>query len=231
MKEILKVIVGSRSHGLNDAGSDTDCKGVFVHSTEFMLTISPDRVGATNTHNTKNDADDVMFELNKFCMAAAKCNPTMLEILKSPIQRSTVEGTELVRLFPQFLNKQYIYDAFRGYSHQQRLELRRGTLTNPRRRSKHKTAALRILYNGIELLNTGSFTLRIVDTSIGEICKQAKSGNLEDEAFFTHCDDLESRLGDAYNNSKLPTTANYSEINKFLLRVRKENWTHNETAV
>jgi predicted nucleotidyltransferase len=42
----------------------------------------------------------MLFELTKFCMAAAKCNPTMLEILKSPIQRSTAEGTELVRLFP-----------------------------------------------------------------------------------------------------------------------------------
>jgi predicted nucleotidyltransferase len=40
MKEILKVIVGSHSHGLNDAGSDTDCKGVFMFTLlSFMLTI------------------------------------------------------------------------------------------------------------------------------------------------------------------------------------------------
>jgi hypothetical protein len=94
-----------------------------------------------------------------------------------------------------FLNKQYIYDAFRGYSHQQRLELRRGTLTNPRRRSKYKTAALRILYNGIELLNTG----RLYHSNRGHINwrdlqTELRSGNLEDEEFFTHCDDLESRI-------------------------------------
>jgi predicted nucleotidyltransferase len=232
MKEILKVIVGSHSHGLNDETSDTDYRSVFIHPTEFLLTIGAGRVGLTNESNTKNEKDDVSFELTKFCSNAAKCNPTMLEILKSPIVKgSTAYGEELVKLFPHFLAKKHIYNAFKGYSFQQRKELQRGALSLGKRRSKYKTAALRILYNGIELLRTGDFTIRIVDTELAEICKRARRGELPDEEFFTICDDLELQLGEAYTLSQLADYANYAEINKFILRVRKENWTENENTV
>jgi predicted nucleotidyltransferase len=147
MTPILKVIVGSKLHRLDNEHSDTDTKGIYA--TNLRELVSPFHGKDKAKQET---ADDTFYELRHFCNLATKGNPTVLEVLWSDMPLfQTPMGKELVMNRQKFLDSKNIRAAHMGYAKSQRKKVIRHGLSDERTR-KHLVAHLRVLIQGATLL-------------------------------------------------------------------------------
>ena len=223
---ILKVLVGSRSHGLHDADSDYDYRGVFVHPTSEIL-----KLGAKYKSNSwfEGKEDQTMYEIGHFLYLATKCNPSILEVLKAPRQpiaytkdeicKLDIWTTKLINLFPYVWNPHDTFEAFRGYAHNQRKKM---FDKKDGRHAKFAVAYLRTLINLCDLLRTGTFSLEINDESIKEDLLKIKSGDFD---FGTVVNLAESLIEEAQIlRNQCNHEPDIDKVNQFLLDIRKEFW-------
>jgi predicted nucleotidyltransferase len=167
---ILKVLVGSHAHGLAGDASDRDYRRVFVMPTVnlFRLAYKP-----PGPRWAKEGGDETAWEVGLFLSLAVQCHPLVLETFVAPPVTVDRWGTELRELFPAVWHPQRAYDAFVSYGLNQRtkfLERKDG------RPAKYAATYIRILYHLCELLETGTFTLRIADTPISATIAKLKDG-------------------------------------------------------
>lgn len=219
MTSILKVIVGSQAHGLATPESDFDYRGVFMLPTSEILSLGGSK---QTTSWVEGKDDDTSWELSHFLHLATKSNPTILETFLAPVveEETTPLGYELRKLFPKVWNSTDVLNAFRGYSINQRkkmLEDKDG------RGPKYAAAYLRTLYQGIELLRTGTFTIRIADTEIGTMLRAWRQGDYSMGEVIDACRVYEQMLQEAYNENPDKTT-DFEAVNTFILEARKNNW-------
>lgn len=215
---ILKVLVGSRAHGLHNDASDYDFRGVFVTPTHKILSLDP---GTKNTQWIEGDVDNTSWEIGHFLRLAVRCNPTILETFLAPVENSTPIGDELRSLFPYTWNSHGVRDAFVGYGLNQRkkfLEAKDG------RPEKFAVAYARTLIQAYELLTTGTFTIRISETEHGPMLIKWKHGNFTYGEVIQFCKEWEERVREAYIYSP-PKETNMQVINSFLLKVRHQYFT------
>lgn len=215
--KILKVLVGSRAHGLSNPKSDYDYRGVFVTPTSEML-----KVGANlrKTNWVEGNDDDTSWEIGHFLNLSTKSNPTILETYKAPIVHTSPLGNELRDLFPHVWSSQYVRDAFIGYG----LNQRKKFLENKDDRAeKYAVAYLRVLYQAHELLNTGDFAVSFEGTSVFGGLKRWKANDLTAGEVIDVTREWQRKVEVAFdkNPDKKP---DMDKINEFLLKVRKENW-------
>lgn len=168
---ILKVLIGSQAHGLAAPGADADYRSVFVVPTADLF-----RVGFKPSHTrmTKETADETSWEVGLFLNLAVECYPLVLETLLAPVIASSSWGDELRGLFPALWEPRQAYDAFVSYAHNQRKKFLDRKDDRP---EKYAAAYIRVLYNLCELLDTGRFTVRIVDTPVGADVARFKAGD------------------------------------------------------
>ena len=176
--EILRVVVGSVAHGLNDENSDIDYKSVFVSPTSELL-----KLGGENYHGVSNiegKIDDTSFEIGHFLNLAVKSNPSILEVFKAPIVckhlngagswhegELPIAGQKLRALFSSAWSSVDVYNAFLGYSHDQRKKFFDDREEFAKRRYKYAVAHLRVLLSGIELLTCNDFHVQVQDYYLG----------------------------------------------------------------
>lgn len=221
--EILKVIVGSRAHGLATPSSDTDYKSVFKYTTNDLIKLD-------SPHNFTSE-EGTSFEIKHFLNLAVKSNPTILEMFKSPIVEATDEGYELVALFPHIWSSKGVYDAFRGYSHNQKKKMLDNSLPKVRNH-KFAVAHLRVLISGIELLQTDNFIPQVKDdysflsiplpvgyTSWKTFLMDVKEGRKTLADVIAMTEILEDRMAEAFdaNPDKQP---DFNKLDKYLIRLR-----------
>lgn len=214
---ILKVVVGSQAHGLAGPDSDFDYRGVFIVPTRDILGINTGKI--KNTHWIEGREDDTAWEVGHFLHMATKCNPTILETFLSPVEEMTDDGKMIRDLFPYVWSSDYVRDAFIGYGLNQRkkfLEKKDG------RPDKYATAYLRTLFNAYELLTTGTFTIRVADTEVGETLKRFKAGNYNVGEVIDVCMDWEERVREAAK--RCDKKADLGQVNAVLLKLRYKHW-------
>lgn len=168
---ILKVLIGSQAHGLAGTGSDADYRSVFVVPTEELFRVGFKPHGP---RMTKGSGDETAWEVGVFLSLAIDCYPLALETLVAPTVSADEWGHALRELFPSLWSPHQAYEAFLSYAHNQRkkfLEKKDG------RPAKYAAAYLRVLYNLCELLERGSFTVRILDTPVGPDVARLKTGD------------------------------------------------------
>lgn len=215
---ILEGITGSKAYGLNTAESDEDIDGVYVAPTSEVL-----RLFGVKDMVDHTDPDWTYHEIGKFLKLAMKCNPTILELLF--LEGYTIQskfGRMLVDNRHHFLSST-VYHSYGGYaiSQARKLSARGGTFGNGRnkRYSKHARHCFRLLYQGKELLETGSLTVRVsMDMrkklfEISELPVDELVSLFESE--FKKFDEI---------RSVLPDKPNAEAINKMLLKIRKGGW-------
>lgn len=219
---ILRVLVGSQAHGLATPESDFDYRGVFVVPTAKILSLE----GAKETTSwIEGKEDDTSWEIGHFLNMAVHCNPTILETFLAPTAKDFVVphdyltlGDELRNLFPHIWNSIGVKNAFIGYGMNQRKKFLEDKDLRP---NKYAAAYLRSLYNGYELLTTGTFTIRIADTEIGETVRAYKNGQFGGKGdVINECIKWEQKVIEAYNENPNKKT-DYEVVNAFLLKVRK----------
>lgn len=153
MRVILKTVVGSRLHQLHNENSDYDYRGIFVHDLADLL--SPFKK-LKNTSWIEGDEDNTSYELRDFCKFATMGNNTILEILWSNLEvMNTHWGKKLQNNRQRFLHSERIYQAHKGYAESQYRKM--NLFTPDKRTPKFAVAYLRVLQQGIQLLQTGDF--------------------------------------------------------------------------
>jgi predicted nucleotidyltransferase len=228
MNKIMTVLVGSKAHGLDNPYSDEDKRFVFVEPTSEVLKL---RDVKEEIRYLDGNIDDVGHEVKRFLQLAMSCNPSILECFLAPTLEVTEEGEKLRALFPYVWNSKGVKNAFLGYAMSQRKKmLHEGDTTNgsqggmfKHRQDKNAAAYLRTLYNGWELLTTGTFSVRIVDTPIGKTVWNYKNGFFSYQEVMDTCLEWEDKLKGAYESNP-DKQSNIEKVNEFLLDLRKNNW-------
>jgi hypothetical protein len=216
-KIILKVLTGSRAHGLNDSDSDYDYRAVYVLPTSKILSLGYNYKG---THWIEGEKEDnTAYEVGHFLNLAIHCNPTILEIFKAPVIKATKEGEELRKLFPYVWNPQQAFDAFVGYGKNQRKKF---LDKKDNRHDKYAVAYVRVLHQLNELLATGDFSVEITLPALKEQLLKFRKGKYLPGEIIDITENLirmaEKRLPYCRNKPDL------RKVNKFLLKVRRRYW-------
>ena len=238
MTTILKVIVGSRAHGVADSDSDVDYRGVFVLPTREILALGarpkqtawvegvPIPEGAEDTARGK--VDDTAWEIGHFLNLAVHCNPTILEVFAAPIDLegfATEDGERLRALFPLVWNPRAVRDAFMGYG----LNQRKKFLDNKDGRSaKYAQAYLRTLYQGNVLLREGWLPVDMRPTPIYDTLRRWRERRPDGRPAFAVgavidlCEEYRCLVEEAW--PVCPQKPDLGRVNDFLLDVRRRYW-------
>jgi uncharacterized protein len=220
---ILKVLVGSQAHGLAGNESDADYRGVFVMPTAEMFRLGfrypgirwlesiPDEGSSSGT-----EKDETLWEIGQFLALAVQCHPLILETLQAPVVSSDRWGEELRGLWPFIWEPHRAYEAFTGYAANQRKKMLEKKDARP---AKYAAAYIRVLYNLSELLETGGFTVRIVDTPVGKTIADLKDGRYRPGEIIDlgeqWLEEAERRLAVCRH------TPDHARVDDYLMRIRK----------
>lgn len=167
MKLILESIVGSTAYGLATPESDVDKLGVYVQPTKDFhgLKLWTEKDFSV----VQSDPDITRHEVGKFCRLALKCNPTVTELLWTPMDLVTTmefEGSWLRMARHDFLSAQSVRDSYMGYAKAQLVRLEeRGDFGSDlkKRTKKHARHLLRLMHQGYELYRGEELPIRLSD--------------------------------------------------------------------
>ena len=215
-RTLLKVLVGSRAHGLHNEDSDYDYRGVFLVPTAKLLSLYPD---TKNVQWIEGDIDNTSWELGHFLHMATKCNPTILECFAAPVHEATKEGMALRDLFPHVWNSTGVMNAFIGYGLNQRKKFLDSKDGRP---AKFAVAYARSLYMAEQLLLTGELIIDMTSTKLFSTLVRWKGGVYTMGEVIDVCADLEAKVKLAHSQNPDKQT-NLEAVNDYLYRVRKFN--------
>lgn len=213
---LLKVLVGSRANGLADENSDYDYRSVYVLPTSKILSLGYKYKG---NDWIEGNEDNTAYEIGHFLELAMKCNPSILEILKSPVQYANEDGVKLLKLFPYLWNPKDAFNAFIGYGLKQRKNL---LDKEDDKQTKYGVTYLRTLYNLTNLLLHKDFSSEIKDEGFKKALKGIKQG------FSTYGEiiDAAKQLTAIAKICliKCEHEPNLDKVNEFLVEIRRKYW-------
>ena len=211
---ILAVVVGSRAYGLDGADSDHDRRGVFAAPTRSFW-----RLEKPPTHLDGPLPEQFSWEIERFCALAAQANPTVLEVLWSPlIERITSDGEDLLGVRAAFLSRR-VARTYGAYAEDQlaRVEARRQRTGE----TNHKQAMhmLRLLMAGAHVLRTGEVLVDVRPHR--ERLLAVKHGEVPWPGVTAWATALQHDLAAAGAETRLPELPDLAKIDQLLCRVRE----------
>ncbi|QDT17675.1 nucleotidyltransferase domain-containing protein [Alienimonas californiensis] len=213
-RQILRVVIGSRAYGLDDEGSDTDRRGVFLPpaAAHWSLEGVPDVL-------RDDDQEEMAWELARFLRLALKGNPTVLEVLFTPlVEYATPLGRELLGLRTAFLSKR-LHGTCGGYADQQFAKLQRRADAHRPLNWKHAAHCLRLLATGAKALAGDGFPV-----SVGphrDVLLSVRRGEKSLEEVDDLAAEWRSGLDRALRNSPLPDEPDAAAVDAFLIHARR----------
>lgn len=175
MKQLAKVLVGSRLHGLHTDTSDYDFRGIHIHSLQDKL--SPFKT-LKNTNWIEGDEDNTSYELADFCKGAVHGNATYLEVFFSDqITETSAIHREMQENWKKFIDTEKFVAASRGYAHNQwnkfyNFEDVGGN--GQHRTAKFAVAFLRVMWQCEQFLLTGEFKCNLEECDLYPLMKKIK---------------------------------------------------------
>ena len=236
---ILRTTVGSVVHGLSNPGTDDrDEMGVCIEPPEYLLGFQRFehfvyRTQPEGAPSGPGDLDLTVYGLRKYCQLALKGSPTVLLPLfvddEHLIERTEL-GAELQALAPAFVSRG-AGRAFLGYLDAQRKGLtgeRHATRTRELSSehgydTKYAMHALRIGYQGIELLTTGRITLPMVDPERAAL-REVRAGRVPLDGVLEHLDRVTERLAAACEAPDLPLHSDVAAVDRFVVSAYRRAW-------
>ena len=220
MTEILKVLVGSRAHGLADENSDYDYRAVFTTPTRELLSVGNK---PANTSWIEGNEDNTAWELKHFLSMALQNNPTILEVFVAPIEVKTYFGVLLRNLLPHVINPKLLLNSHLGYAKNQKNKLLHGDwdLNKDRKARKYTSAWLRVTYQALHYLRHGEYIIDFKGTEVYQnLLDIRKAKDYTQGEAVNLCNYYEGLLLDFrdYVNDK---KADLELINDFLVGVRR----------
>ena len=110
---VFEAISGSKAYGLDTVKSDTDIRGVFVLPKNRFY-------GLDYTEQVNNATNDIVYyELKRFMELLSKNNPTILEMLNTPVDCVLQKHAIMDLLKPEFFLSKLCEKTFANYAYTQ----------------------------------------------------------------------------------------------------------------
>ncbi|MBW3624200.1 MAG: nucleotidyltransferase domain-containing protein [Armatimonadetes bacterium] len=212
---IYRCVVGSRAYGLEEEGSDTDRRGIYLPPAdlEWSLFGVPGQL-------EREETQEVYWEMQKFLTLALKANPTVLECLNSPlVEHADPLAEELLSLRSIFLS-QLIYSTYNGYIMSQFKKLEGDLRNRGEIRWKHAMHLIRLLLTGITAMREAYVPVRVEDP-YRERLRAIRRGETPWEEVNAWRLELHRAFDRALEDSPLPERPDYGAANDFLIRARR----------
>jgi hypothetical protein len=225
--EILRTVVGSGVHGIAIAGTDDhDEMGVYVEPPQHVIGVyrpATHYVWRTQPEGARSgpgDTDLVMYSLRRYLQLATVGNPTALLPLYAPASAVLVcrpLGEQLRALAPAVLSQQAVH-RFLGYLNGQRDRLlglgRRSRVPNrPELVArygydvKYASHALRLAYQGLEIVRDGRLTLPMPDRERERVLR-VKRGEVRDvSVVLAEIDQVRAAVQEHLDSGRTPLPA------------------------
>ncbi|OLR91267.1 nucleotidyltransferase [Actinokineospora bangkokensis] len=241
--EILRTVVGSGVHGIAIPGTDDhDEMGVFVEPAPTALGVDKPlehyvfRTQPEGARSGPGDTDLILYSLRKYLRLAVRGNPTALLPLFAPAESvitTTPLGDELRALGPRLLSREAVH-RFLGYMNAQRERLlgtsKRDVPHRPELVAAHgydvkyASHALRLAYQGRELVTTGTLTLPMPHPERTRVLA-VKRGDVPDKsevlAEITH---VQQEVEAALPTSPLPPAPDLDAISTWSASAHLRHW-------
>jgi predicted nucleotidyltransferase len=236
---ILRTTVGSVVHGLSNPGTDDrDEMGVCVEPPEYLLGFHRFehfvyRTQPEGMPSGPGDLDLTVYGLRKYCRLALKGSPTTLLPLfvdGEDVIARTPAGEALQALAPAFVARS-TGRAFLGYLDAQRQGLmgeRHATRTRELSGdhgydTKYAMHALRIGYQGIELLKTGRITLPMGEPERSTL-RAVRAGAVPLDEVLAHLARVDAALVAACDTPGLPDKPDVGAVDRFVVATYRAAW-------
>jgi predicted nucleotidyltransferase len=211
---IFRCVVGSRAYGLDEPGSDTDRRGVYLPPAglHWSLYRVPEQLESDGT-------EEAYWELQKFLTLALKANPNILECLYSPlVEHATPLAEELLEMRAGFLSK-LVYQTYNGYVLSQFRKLQQDIRARGEIKWKHAMHLIRLLLAGIRTLRVGDVPVHVGEHR--ERLLSIRRGEMSWDEVNDWRLDLHREFDTAFETTKLPERPDYDAANAFLVRARR----------
>jgi uncharacterized protein len=211
---IYSCVVGSRAYGLAGPGSDIDRRAVFVAPTPAFW-----RFDKPPTHREGPRPEEFAWELERCLALAMRANPTVLEVLWSPlVERVTDTGRELLDVRPALLSRR-VGETYGSYASDQleRLQAKRRRTGDVR--WKQAMHMLRLLVAGAHVLRTGEV---LVDVSTRrDDLLAVRRGDVPWDEVAARAEACRADLAAALAATALPAEPDRVRVEEFLMSVRR----------
>jgi len=241
-RTILRCLVGSTVHGLALEGTDDrDEMGIMVEPPEAVTGLDwfehyVTRTKPEGVRSGPGDLDLCIYGLRKWMRLAVKGNPTIILPLFVPAMHCLVinkYGHEL-RHFRKHIISKRAGACFKGYLLQQKLRLLglRGQKRVKRPEleekygydTKYAMHALRLGYQGVELMTCGNLSLPMREDERG-VLMQVRRGEVSKDKAVQMIEAMDQSLSDAMAKSHLPEAPDMGAVNGWLHRLYMDHWT------
>ena len=243
---ILRTEVGSGAHGIAIEGTDDrDEMGICIEPAGYVIGLKEGEGGVAfgqyaartqpeHQRSGPGDLDVVVYSLRKWMKLALGGNPSVLIPLFVPTE-SVVSireyGLHLREQADRIISRRAGYQ-FLGYLNNQResmIGLRKPKVNRPELIAqygfdvKYASHAVRLGYQGIELMETGRLTLPM---PLGErqFVREIKRGRYAKDDVLAGINELGGRLEQAIENTGLPEEPDWDWANQFLIDAYQSAW-------
>jgi predicted nucleotidyltransferase len=212
---ILSVVVGSRAYGLDGPDSDHDRRGVFVAPTPLFWHLDK-----PPTHLDGPLPEQFSWEIERFCTLALQANPTVLEVLWSPlVEKITPIGSALVAVRSAFLSSR-VFQTYGAYASDQLKKVSARRERTGETNYKQAMHMIRLLMAGVHVLRTGSV---LVDVGASrDRLLAVRQGTASWKSITDWAGSLQSSLAAAATETRLPSSPDRAKIDQLLVGVREE---------
>ena len=213
---IYACVVGSRAYGLAGPDSDTDRRGVFLAPADSFW-----RLGPVPTHRDGPRDEEMYWELARCLSLGLSANPTVLEVLWSPlVSHVTDVGRGLLSLRSSLLSRR-VAETYGRYAADQFAKLSAARSRTGDVRWKQAMHMLRLLMAGAHVLRTGAV---LVDVSAHrDELLAVRRGDVPWAQLAARADDLRADLSRALAGTALPTAPDRDRVEEFLVDVRRSS--------
>lgn len=229
---IMRVLVGSHAHGMARPDSDYDYREVFVIPTSTILSLGRNKLSYAWQTQNKHTDDEGGYEISEWLNLCLKGAPNAVEMCYAPFNpswaliasdnmpddRHRFFGTHAQDIGRKCLTFEATRRGILGYATNSWRKI-------PERPEKWKAGMLRTLYQGYDLLLTGSMSLVVPETGWGATVRKAAANQLTDGEVIDIANSLIHTIeAMTVQHSALPHSAPLGEINSWLLDLRRTWW-------
>ncbi|MFG1604582.1 DNA polymerase beta superfamily protein [Actinoplanes sp. NPDC049265] len=208
---ILSVVVGSRAYGLHGPASDHDRRGVFAAPTRLFW-----RLDKPPTHLDGPRDEEFSWEVERFCALAEQANPTVLEVLWSPlVETVTEDGRALLDARRAFLSRR-VAETYGNYARDQLARVRARRERTGETNLKQAMHMIRLLLAGAHVLRTGDILVEV--SQLRDRLLAVRDGSAPWEGWAA---ELTADLEVAAAETRLPDRPDRETIDRVLIGVRE----------
>lgn len=240
---VMMAIAGSDLYGLKiDEAGDTDLMGIAVAPKSHVIGLGKfetytHRTAAEGERSGPDDVDTVVYDLRKWMREVLKGNPTMMQMLfvgEHQCSTWSAVAEAITSELPDLIVARSAGRAFLGYLKQQkdRLDGTRGGRRKPARADliaehgydvKYAMHALRLGFQGVELLQTGRLQLPMNDAQRGR-CLAARRGEMTLREVVAEIEALEREIYRLMDESAIRAVPDVDACSQFLVSVYASHW-------